>query len=263
MDKQLIFGLGTGRCGTVSLTKLLNAQPGTEITHEAYTLPWEPDETKFYNSIHTILTLNAGRVGDVAYYWLPYVSRILADHHDAKFICLYRDKKLVVKSFVNHTPGRNYWTEPDGDYWLDEWEHRDTDLSFPRYNADKPDAISEYWEEYWTRANTWAGLCPNNFRLWNIEALNSESGQTEIFDFIGIPRRERIYDVGIRINATEDPLIAKYPMAIPDTISCNFCDDSKAMWRIRNLKNGTFTYVCQECEESGERLGSFKESIIV
>lgn len=261
--KQLIFGLGTGRCGTFSLTKLLNAQPGTEITHEAYTLPWEPDEIKFYNGIHSILGPDSGRVGDVAYYWLPYVSRILADYPDAKFVCLYRDKALVVESHFNNTPGRNYWTEPDSVHWSDKWEHRDADVAFPRYNAGKREALAEYWDEYWTRTNTWAGLCPNNFRLWNVDVLNNEEGQAEIFDFINIPERERIYEVGVRVNVTEnEPLIIRHSITIPGSIPCGFCDNP-AVWRLNNETNGSFAYTCERCEETEERLRSFRNSITV
>ena len=264
MIKQLIFGLGTGRCGTVSLTKLLNAQPGTKIKHEVYTLPWEPDETKLYNSIHSILGYDSGRVGDVAYYWLPYISRILADYHDAKFICLYRDKESMVRSFINHTPGRNYWTKPDSIHQtLNKWERRVTDLSFPQYNANKPDALGEYWEEYQERTTTWAGLCPNNFKTWPMEILNTREGLSEIFDFIGILERDRIYNVGVRVNVTKEPLTSRHPVTIKDTISCAYCDEYKAIWRMHDMVYGVSVYVCERCAEIDGRIGSLKNSMII
>ena len=34
MKKQLIIGLGTGRCGTVSLSELLTSQKNTTVSHE-------------------------------------------------------------------------------------------------------------------------------------------------------------------------------------------------------------------------------------
>lgn len=34
--------MGTGRCGTLSLAEILNAQPNTHVTHEeAPLLPWD------------------------------------------------------------------------------------------------------------------------------------------------------------------------------------------------------------------------------
>jgi len=33
-SKQIVVGLGKGRCGTVSLAHLLSAQPSSIVTHE-------------------------------------------------------------------------------------------------------------------------------------------------------------------------------------------------------------------------------------
>ena len=43
--RRLVIGLGTGRCGTVSLSRLLNAQPDAQVRHELRPyLPWAVDE---------------------------------------------------------------------------------------------------------------------------------------------------------------------------------------------------------------------------
>ncbi len=262
MIKQLIFGLGTGRCGTFSLTKLLNAQPSITIGHEACPLPWIPNYDELSLALDKFLATDSLRVGDVAYWWLPYVAAILADYHDAKFICLYRARELVTKSFFNNTPGRNLWTDPKSKHWKEEWEDRDTDVYFPRYNIDKLEAIGEYWDEYWERANTWAGLCPNNFGFWHVDILNSEEGQSDIFDFIGIPKQERKYDVGVRINVSEQTLTTKSPV-IDRGIPCNFCDENKADWRLTNEKLNAFVYTCDPCEKYDKKLGRFQNSVIV
>ena len=34
MRKRIVIGLGTGRCGTLSLTGLLNSQRSARVTHE-------------------------------------------------------------------------------------------------------------------------------------------------------------------------------------------------------------------------------------
>jgi len=42
--RKLIIGLGTGRCGTMSLSKLLSMQENTIVSHETGTpLPWDFD----------------------------------------------------------------------------------------------------------------------------------------------------------------------------------------------------------------------------
>ena len=41
MFPRVLLGIGTGRCGTLSLADLLSHQPGTRVTHECRpTLPW-------------------------------------------------------------------------------------------------------------------------------------------------------------------------------------------------------------------------------
>jgi len=261
-DKHLTFGLGTGRCGTYSLTKLLNAQPNTEIRHEAFGLPWKQDETKLYNAVQSLFLLDCERAGDVGYYWLPYVSAVLSDYPDAKFVCLSRAREEVVESFFNHTPNRNFWTKPDSEHWSKEWKHTPEDLSFPRYDLDKRDALNQYWLDYHKGASGLEFLYPDNFHVFHISTLNSREGQEEIFDFIGIPESERVFDVGVRINVTDEPLVVRTPVTV-DGISCAFCDDRKASWRINNKKNGSFAYACEKCGEPGDRLGLLNNSITV
>ena len=46
MTKKIIFGLGTGRCGTVSLSHLLNEQSNAYFTHERpFLMPWVFENT--------------------------------------------------------------------------------------------------------------------------------------------------------------------------------------------------------------------------
>ena len=262
-DKQLIFGLGTGRCGTFSLTKLLNAQPGFNIGHESYVLPWEPDYGKLPMALDHFLALSGERVGDVSYSWLSYVPQILADHPDAKFICLYRERELVAKSFFNNTPGRNLWTDPKSEYWKEEWEDRDTDVYFPRYNADKLEAIGEYWETYWDRATILAAFNPDNFRMWHTEALNSLEGQTELFDFIGLSKFGRNYDIGVRVNVSNGAFITCTPVVSSGGGLCNVCGAVKADWRIMDERLGTFMYVCDPCKMQNKNLGRFHDSVTI
>ena len=45
MTQRIILGTGTGRCGSFSLARLLNQQPGVQVSHEdPPLLPWEPVE---------------------------------------------------------------------------------------------------------------------------------------------------------------------------------------------------------------------------
>ena len=127
---HIVFGLGSGRSGTASLSGVLNAQPGVVCFHEINpsSMAWEGAEdtvTALLHGFHTILAGGArsliidrtlyGRtapvarmkaldrvigIGDVAHYYLPYVETILAHAPHARFPCLKRDREKVVQSFI-------------------------------------------------------------------------------------------------------------------------------------------------------------------
>ncbi|MCF1709747.1 hypothetical protein L0V05_13075 [Tabrizicola sp. J26] len=126
----VVFGLGSGRCGTKSLAALLNAQPGTVCFHEANpsAMAWagaedtvfsllrdfrailddderaitvdraSPDRTEPLKRLHALPRVEV--IGDVGIYYLPYVTQILSRFPEARFPCLQRDRTEVIKSYV-------------------------------------------------------------------------------------------------------------------------------------------------------------------
>lgn len=128
---MIVIGLGTGRSGTASLAKLLNAQKDALCFHEM-----NPSCVRFYGTPRPILTsiddfqaiLNGGDpslltvdlgrgvaakaydelctmqhvriIGDIAFYYLSYVEAIAERNPNVRFICLKRDKAATVKSWL-------------------------------------------------------------------------------------------------------------------------------------------------------------------
>lgn len=153
--------------------------------------------------------------GDVAFYYLPYVRTILAANPDVRFICLRRDRESTIDSFLDKTvkrrpfaflervglrrvKNRNHWVEHDGTRWDSDpvW-----DRCFPKYDADdKRSALEMYWDDYYQTAERLQAELPDRFRLEPIEALNDESGQDALLEFVGVPEDERVYEVGVREN---------------------------------------------------------------
>ena len=117
----VVIGLGTGRCGTVSLSKLLSAQAGVLVTHEAAPLlPWEVDRVKLERHVPYIqgwLDKGCSVAGDVAYFWLPYVPLFDEVFSRWKAVGLIRDRDEVVHSFLRKTTQRNHWQIHDGSTW--------------------------------------------------------------------------------------------------------------------------------------------------
>jgi len=194
---QLVIGIGTGRCGTVSLAQLLNAQPDARVTHESEPwLPWRKEhasasERAFMKrtwGIFDPVDVYAQKVqrfaerldeyslvGDVAFFWLPYVDALRVDFPDVKVVGLWRDKESYIESAWRKTggdQGPNFWDCPLCESWS---------LTFPQYRGvPKRDAIEMYWEDY----RRWIDC--NADYVMRMDDLNDETKQDDLFNFLGI-----------------------------------------------------------------------------
>jgi len=181
---RLVFGLGTGRCGTTSLARLLDHQPGCEVFHEyyAYDLPALGGEPFVDAFLARAAASPRDLVGDVFSAWLYYVDRIAAAC-DARFVCMKRDRAGTVKSFDRWSGPRNFWTQHDGREWqADVW-----DDCFPDFPAvDKKESIGLYWDDYYARAEAYAQAMPERFRIYDMGELNHDEGQRRIAAFCGL-----------------------------------------------------------------------------
>jgi len=133
---NIIFGLGSGRCGTKSLASLISMQEGAVCFHELNpsSMSWDNGFAtvkntyrNFFDLIHSgdplisfdqsmgsshaeFEKINEGRIkiaGDVASYYLPYVEYILELDPSVKFPCLKREKQETVRSFIKKTRRHN------------------------------------------------------------------------------------------------------------------------------------------------------------
>lgn len=192
--KNLIIGLGTGRCGTVSLSKLLTSQDNSYFSHE-----W--DEVHMWNSsfnkfISYIDTIKHDFFGDVSFYNLPYVNSILEIYPNAKFIILKRDKNETIKSYMDKTKGRNHWQSHDGK----KFKYCDWDHCYPKFEAQsKSEAIGMYWEYYYEECSKIS--TKQSFHISTNE-LNDEKKCLELLNWCGFPRP--IYELK-HLNKIMDP----------------------------------------------------------
>lgn len=148
--QNLIIGLGTGRCGTASLSRLLRLQNNSHFTHEFGASPlvnWEPNRIDFDKIYQKLRVRKEEFIGDVAFYNLPYWQHILdLKEYDVKFIILKRNKKDTIKSYIRTTTDNNPFLEHNGTRWgLYDW-----DKCYPKMNtSDKEEAISMYYDYYY------------------------------------------------------------------------------------------------------------------
>lgn len=191
MNIKIIIGVGTGRCGTTSLAKIISLQPKHLITHESEPhLPWNFDESMIQQKISYLQKYDAEVVGDAGFYYLPYLEYLIERYNNIKVIGLKREKQKVIKSYLKKTKGRNHWMEHDGSKWrLDEWYDK-----YPKYQAKtKKEALSRYWEEYYDILETIKRKYPSNILVMDMNyALNDLEGINKILSFIGVEETKRV-----------------------------------------------------------------------
>lgn len=130
-DKQMVvIGLGSGRSGTASLSKLINEQPNSICFHELNPacVCYEGTPQPILNTVREFrdivnggdpryLTVDMSRsvssarydtlkkmpkvdlIGDIAHYYLRYVDEIAAIDPQVRFICLQRDRAQTIDSW--------------------------------------------------------------------------------------------------------------------------------------------------------------------
>ena len=191
MNKQLIISIGTGRCGSVSLSKFLSAQEYVSVLHEGRLdshkirklIKWVNDEKNLFEWLEFLLSLDGNKfVGDTGMYYLPYIEQIIEKYPQVKIIVMERDKEEVVKSYIKKTTGRNHWFDHDGKEWDkdDKW-----DPCYPKYDIlNKEKALEKYWEDYKSQTDNLILKFPDKIKKWTIQSLNTLNGKNEILNFL-------------------------------------------------------------------------------
>ena len=191
---RIIIGLGTGRCGTKSLSEILG------VTHEAHPLPWLHDERLCRHAIKNVLQSG----GDVGCYWLNYVDRLLELRPDAKFVCLRRGREATVKSWVRRFEGSERFALSV--MHMDKWGRIYAPLMFPDYgDISLDEAAGRYWDGYYERAEELQEQYPESFRIyWMDKALGDRSVQKQVLRFAGIEKKTQT-DRHANKGGTHDP----------------------------------------------------------
>ncbi|MDR3706544.1 MAG: hypothetical protein P4L28_11635 [Paludibacteraceae bacterium] len=136
---MIVFGLGSGRTGTASLSFLIGSQKNAICFHELNPTGavFEGNPQPILNTVNEfqniidggdkrLLALDYSRpasvkkyqelkampeiriMGDIAYYYLRYVDDILAINTNVRFVCIKRDKAKTVDSWMKKS-SLNRW----------------------------------------------------------------------------------------------------------------------------------------------------------
>lgn len=208
MIPKFIFGLGTGRCGTWTLSRILAAQPDVYSKHEGTPLPWERDEKAlWYQLLNLAINIDAPTIATTSYVWINYVGLIMGHLINPRFICLRRPRREVVESFLEHSPANNHWTDPKSLHWDPNKDFDGkTSNQWPKFNMSKRDALGAYWDAYYNAADYLEANYPQNFKIFDLDdALNNLWGQRRMLTFAGIEEGRQVIALGQKLNALHKP----------------------------------------------------------
>lgn len=204
---RVMFGLGTGRCGTATLAALIQLQAGGSGGHErlGHRVAWSGGEREIdvvSRMLEDELAAGARLVGEVGFYYLPYLTRLRARFPAARFIVLQRERAATIASFLDKTVDKsNHWAPTPRFARHARWSR-----CFPTYPAglDKAKAIGRYWDEYYAATATLERAEPRVFMTVGTERLGEVATQHAILEFLGRPAAERVVDAGLQRNRAGD-----------------------------------------------------------
>jgi hypothetical protein len=206
----LILGLGTGRCGSTSISKLLENQDDCYCYHEhPPRLTWEinPSRWNFHKRRLDILLNHYRFVGDISHWWLPYIDLILEHYENVRVVVLKREKAATIKSFLKikkiAATGRmlNHWVNHDGTYWIKTpW-----DECYPSYDVSSvEEALNLYWEQYYDTVDKLTRRAPSSVRTFPTEHLSDKATQLEILSFCGFKNPKTLDDMHLNKEKIKD-----------------------------------------------------------
>ena len=200
---RVVLGLGTGRCGSTTLSAAFRDRPGLCGTHEnpPY-VNWTPlaAQVDFHVRRFQLLTQYFSVVFDAAHWWLNLQQRIFAAFPDSKLIGLVRETDSCVSSILKFQ-GRgagslNYYATPHNGLWRPGlW-----DPTYPSYSvpagvlpgsdeafATKRAMITQYVADYNRELTALADRHPQRVLIVRTEALNAPETNQRLSDFVGRP----------------------------------------------------------------------------
>jgi hypothetical protein len=195
--ERYIFGFGTGRCGTVSLARVLQSQDDTRGFHECEGFPEiipytaRIEETGLPEWLRKPRALEAWKpeprvcrtLAFVAPYLTPHINDLLLLFPNSVAVCMWRDEEAVVRSYLKKANGRDHWRSRHGN--PSQW-----DAAFPKFDdaLTTGEAIRRYWRHYSEIHGSLAHWYPGRVFDLRMEDMNSDAQLTGLLQRLGYER---------------------------------------------------------------------------
>lgn len=182
INKRMIFGFGTGRCGTKSLAMFLDQQDRITCGHETL-ISYDPCMNSYFKAVDLMVRdKEEFFCGNVSAAWINYIDRLMVDFPDSCFILLDRfDLEGVIKSFHNYLR-------------IQLKDRKHCWHIYPVHNRIySKEAVRRAVNRYAFKQHTLLSIFGDKIMHVKTSKLNDRETQDQILDYIGIPVDERVY----------------------------------------------------------------------
>ncbi len=199
------IGIGTGRCGTQSLARIVAACKKTVVSHENYKSDWYKAEAPIEKMIDAAKRAqrNGSLFGEVSCHLLPHVPMIASKIPGLKIIVMQRDMDGTVDSLLRWCKGR------DSVRPLEQIRLHNSEEGFERRLAGRFPLIDaadskQAWEFYFQMYASAVEYIRETFpvKVMDMDELNGDLD--DLFDYLDIPAANRRYPEERVYNSFEE-----------------------------------------------------------
>ena len=176
---NMFVGVGTGRCGTLSLARILDGVEGVSVKHEGYHIT----RAKAHNGIYPIdaqrmlarFSHGSTRLeGHVGALWTGFVPVLRLQFPVLPVICMHRSRDAVVESFMAVQTARDLpWSINIGGY--------------------TPTVDRDYLAGHWDWCESVMSRIKSPVIHLDVSDLNDDNKLAEVYDFLHIDEARRVY----------------------------------------------------------------------
>lgn len=194
------IGIGTGRCGTKSLAKVVGSCHGWKVQHEGHLADWYNPSPATLN--HLVMFLQQGWRGEVSLNLLPHVEYLRERIPGLKVVHIWREKHRVVSSFlVNHSRISRLLPEMHRDAVIDarnknKYLVMNPMAGMPEIFPKFPEAsgVVDSYEKYYDYYIEEANKIPDVYTLYAPD-LAKDDKLDLLYQFLEIPKEDRAYPI--------------------------------------------------------------------